>query len=68
MIIDLIYAILSTSLSSLLLLIIKNIFDKRLSETEKYLIAIQLVDKISESAFDNEMHYIIESILINKSN
>ena len=44
-----------------------NIYHKRLSETEKYLITIQLVERISKESLDSELHFIIESILTNKT-
>ncbi len=45
-----------------------NIYHKRLSETEKYLITIQLVERISKESLDSELHFIIESILKNSIN
>ena len=45
-----------------------NIYHKRLSETEKYLITIQLVERISKESLDSELHFIIESILMNNIN
>ncbi len=45
-----------------------NIYHKRLSETEKYLITIQLVERISKESLDSELHFIIESILNNNTN
>ena len=45
-----------------------NIYHKRLSETEKYLITIHLVERISKESLDSELHFIIESILMNNIN
>lgn len=40
-----------------------NIYHKRLSETEKYLISIQLTEKMTDDQKYQEIHYIIQSIM-----
>ena len=44
-----------------------NLYHERLGSTEKYLTAVQLVDKMSEQEKDSMYRYIIEMMLIDNS-